>query len=43
MHDTEITLEESPAVEVVSFEKAGKPLSKEQETFRTAWLSSKAK
>jgi predicted metalloprotease with PDZ domain len=43
LHDTEITLEESPAVEVVSFEKAGKSLSKDQETFRTAWLSSKAK
>jgi len=42
-HDTVITLEESPAVEVVSFETAGKTLSKEQADFRTNWLSSKAK
>jgi len=42
-HIAEVTLEESPAVEVVSFEKAGKTLSKGQETFRANWLSSKVK
>jgi predicted metalloprotease with PDZ domain len=42
-HDTVITLEESPAFEVVTFEKAGKTLSKDQEAFRANWLSSKAK
>jgi predicted metalloprotease with PDZ domain len=42
-HDTVITLEESPAFEVVTFEKAGKTLSKDQEAFRANWLSSKVK
>lgn len=42
-HETTITLEENPALEVVTFEKAGKTLSKEQETFRSNWLSSKVK
>jgi len=42
-HETTIILEENPALEVVTFEKAGKTLTKEQETFRSAWLSSKVK
>lgn len=42
-HETTLTLEESPAYEVVSYEKAGKELSKEQAAFRAAWLSSKVK
>ncbi|NVM67361.1 putative metalloprotease with PDZ domain [Mucilaginibacter sp. SG538B] len=42
-HETTITLEENPNFEVVTFEKAGKQLSKEQETFRNNWLQSKVK
>ena len=42
-HETTITLEENPALEVVPFEKAGKELTKEQQTFRNNWLSSKVK
>ena len=42
-HETTITLEESPYFEVVTYEKAGKTLSKEQETFRNNWLQSKVK
>ncbi len=42
-HQTTITLEESPYLEVVTYEKAGKSLSKDQEAFRTNWLSSKIK
>lgn len=42
-HNTTITVEESPAVTVVSFESAGKTLTKEQQDFRNNWLSSKAK
>jgi predicted metalloprotease with PDZ domain len=42
-HNTTINVEESPAVSVVSFESAGKTLTKEQQDFRTNWLSSKAK
>jgi S1-C subfamily serine protease len=42
-HETIITLEESPMLEVVTFEKAGKQLTKEQETFRNNWLQSKIK
>jgi len=42
-HTTTITTEESPAVQVVSFESAGKTLTSEQQAFRTNWLSSKAK
>lgn len=42
-HETIIVLEESPYLEVVTFEKAGKQLSKEQETFRNSWLQSKVK
>ena len=40
-HETTITLEENPALEVITFEKAGKQLTKDQETFRSNWLSSK--
>jgi predicted metalloprotease with PDZ domain len=40
-HQTTITLEENPALEVVTFEKAGKELTKDQEDFRSKWLSSK--
>ncbi|MES2278415.1 MAG: PDZ domain-containing protein [Bacteroidota bacterium] len=42
-HETTLTLEESPAYEVVTNEKAGKELTKEQAAFRSAWLSSKVK
>ncbi|HEY0244729.1 MAG TPA: PDZ domain-containing protein, partial [Mucilaginibacter sp.] len=42
-HETVITLAESPAVEVVTYEKAGKTLSAAQQTFRTNWLTSKVK
>lgn len=42
-HETTITLEESPAFEVVTYEKAGKTPSKEQTDFRNNWLSSKVK
>jgi predicted metalloprotease with PDZ domain len=42
-HETTIVLEESPYFEVVTYEKAGKTLSKEQETFRNNWLQSKVK
>jgi predicted metalloprotease with PDZ domain len=42
-HETTITLEENPYLEIVTFEKAGKQLTKEQQDFRDAWLSSKVK
>ena len=42
-HETTITLAENPILEIVTFEKAGKTLSKEQETFRNNWLSTKVK
>jgi predicted metalloprotease with PDZ domain len=42
-HETTVTLEESPNFEVVTFEKAGKELSKEQADFRNKWLSTKVK
>jgi predicted metalloprotease with PDZ domain len=42
-HETTVTLEESPMLEVVPFEKAGKQLTKDQETFRNNWLQSKIK
>ncbi|MBS1523664.1 MAG: M61 family metallopeptidase [Bacteroidetes bacterium] len=42
-HETTITLEESPYFEVVTFEKAGKELTKEQTDFRNNWLSTKVK
>jgi predicted metalloprotease with PDZ domain len=40
-HETTITLEENPYLEVVTYEKAGKELSKDQQTFRNNWLLSK--
>ena len=42
-HQTTIVLEESPWLEIVTNEKAGLPLTKKQEAFRAAWLSSKVK
>jgi predicted metalloprotease with PDZ domain len=42
-HQTTITLEENPYLEVVTFEKAGKTLTKEQQDFRNNWLLSKVK
>ena len=42
-HQTTITLEENPTLEIVTFENAGKMLTKEQEAFRANWLSSKVK
>ncbi|MDB5129087.1 MAG: hypothetical protein JWQ85_3319 [Mucilaginibacter sp.] len=42
-HEGTITLEESPSVEVVTYEKAGKELSQQQKDFRSNWLSSKVK
>jgi len=42
-HETTVTLEENPYLEVVTFEKGGKQLTKEQQDFRDAWLSSKVK
>jgi len=42
-HETTVVLEENPALEVVSAEKAGKTITKEQETFRNNWLSTKVK
>ena len=42
-HQTTITLEENPYLEIVPIEKTGKELTKEQQDFRSAWLSSKVK
>src|ERR1700744_3787853 len=42
-HEGAIVLEESPNLEVVPFEKAGKELTKEQTDFRNNWLSTKVK
>jgi predicted metalloprotease with PDZ domain len=42
-HETTITLEESPYFEVVTYEKAGKELTKEESDFRNNWLSTKVK
>ncbi|HEY8783059.1 MAG TPA: PDZ domain-containing protein [Mucilaginibacter sp.] len=42
-HETTVTLEENPYLEVVTNEKAGKELTKDQETFRNKWLSSKVR
>jgi predicted metalloprotease with PDZ domain len=43
VHETTIVLEENPTLEVVTFEKAGKELTKDQQAFRDSWLSSKVK
>jgi len=40
--DVEVTLTESPSMEAVTFEHAGKPVTKEQLALREQWLSSKA-
>ncbi|MBD1395191.1 M61 family metallopeptidase [Mucilaginibacter glaciei] len=42
-HETTLVLEENPALEVVTFEKAGRELTKQQQDFRNSWLSSKVK
>lgn len=42
-HEATIVLEENPAFEVVTAERAGKTLTKEEETFRNNWLSTKVK
>ena len=42
-HETTIALEESPSLEVVTYEKVGKNLTKEQTDFRNNWLSTKVK
>ncbi|MES2064545.1 MAG: PDZ domain-containing protein [Bacteroidota bacterium] len=42
-HEATIVLEESPAYEVVTVEKAGKELTQQQKDFRSRWLSSKVK
>jgi len=42
-HQTTITLEEYPYLQVVTFESAGKQLTAEQQEFRNKWLSSKVK
>jgi predicted metalloprotease with PDZ domain len=42
-HETIVTLEENPKLEVVTYEKAGKELTKDQQAFRNSWLSSKIK
>ncbi|WP_214073627.1 PDZ domain-containing protein [Mucilaginibacter sp. dw_454] len=43
VHETTITVEESPALEVLTFEKAGLTPSADQLAFRNSWLSSKVK
>ncbi|MBK0379856.1 M61 family metallopeptidase [Mucilaginibacter segetis] len=42
-HETTLTLAENPYLEVVTYEKAGKELTKKQQDFRDKWLSSKVK
>lgn len=42
-HEATVVLEESPAYQVITFEKAGKELRQQQKDFRAAWLSSKVK
>jgi predicted metalloprotease with PDZ domain len=42
-HETTVVLEESPYLDVVTYEKAGKELTKEQKDFRNKWLSTKVK
>ncbi|RFP65251.1 M61 family peptidase [Hymenobacter lapidiphilus] len=38
-----VTLTEEPALEVVTYEAAGRPISKAQKKFRAAWLGSKVR
>jgi len=42
-HEATVTLEEDPKLEVVTFEKAGKQLTADQQAFRNSWLLSKVK
>jgi predicted metalloprotease with PDZ domain len=42
-HQTTVTLEENPYLEIVTYEKAGKEPTKDQQDFRNNWLSSKVK
>lgn len=42
-HTSTLVVEESPALEIVTFEKAGLTLSADQKAFRDSWLSSKVK
>lgn len=42
-HQTTVTLEENPTLEIVLAESDGKTLTPEQTTFRNNWLSSKVK
>lgn len=42
-HEVSITLAENPYLEVVTFESIGKEVTKDQQAFRAAWLSSKIK
>jgi predicted metalloprotease with PDZ domain len=42
-HQTTITLEEDPTLAVITFENAGKELTKDQQDFRNSWLSSRVK
>jgi hypothetical protein len=41
-HEVDLAVGESPAVEVVTYEEALKPVTPEMLAFRDAWLSSKA-
>ncbi len=43
MHTAALLLEESPYLEIVPYEKAGRQLTKAQQDFRSRWLSSKVK
>jgi predicted metalloprotease with PDZ domain len=40
--ETDITLSESPALEIVTYERAGRDVTPEMMAFRQAWLGSKA-
>ncbi len=40
-HETTITLEENPYLEIVTYEKAGKELTKDQQDFRGKWLGTR--
>jgi predicted metalloprotease with PDZ domain len=42
-HETAVVLEEDPKLEVVTFEKAGKQLTADQQAFRNSWLLTKVK
>jgi len=42
-HQATVVLEEDPKLEVLTFEKAGKELSKDEQDFRNNWLLTKVK